>query len=131
MVMNAPSRSADGFPPLIACPSTVSKAARCSRTVECFDAGMKPVGCAGVHTWEAFAYGDLPAGSQVKTAKDNPTVGEVCSLKTLLLVYLPAVGWGVDVLLPELSAQQAGPTTFRCLAGRPPSTVTGQQLRRQ
>ncbi len=126
-----PSRSAGGTPALIACPSTVSKAARCSRTVECFDADLKAVGCAGVHTWETFAYGELPAGSEVKTAKDSPVVAEVCSQKTLLLVYLPAVGWAVDVLLPELPAQRAGATTFRCLAGRPPNTLTGQQLRRQ
>jgi eukaryotic-like serine/threonine-protein kinase len=37
----------------------------------------------------------------------------------------------VDVLLPDAAQQQAGPSTFRCLAGNPPSTVTGQQLRRQ
>ncbi|MEV4515015.1 serine/threonine-protein kinase [Dactylosporangium sp. NPDC049525] len=122
-----PTRSAVA----VACPQGVSKAARCAQTVECFDAGFKAVDCAAAHTWEVFAYGDLPAGSQVKAAKDNPTVGEVCSLKTLLLVSLPPVGWRVDVLLPALSAQQAGPTTFRCLAGNPPSTITGQQLRRQ
>lgn len=114
-----------------ACPQSVTKAARCAQTVECFDADKQPAACAGAHVWEVFAYGDLPKGSQVKTARDSATVGDVCSLKTLLLVYLPAVGWRVDVLLPELSAQQTGPTTFRCLAGNPPSTFTGQQLRRQ
>jgi serine/threonine protein kinase len=121
----------DGVPAPVACPPTMSKAARCSQTVECFDAGKKAVACAGVHTWEVFAYGELPKGSQVKAAKDNPTVGEVCSTTTLLLVYLPAVQWKIDVLLPEVARQQAGPSTFRCLAGNPPGTFTGQQLRRQ
>ncbi|MEV0130746.1 serine/threonine-protein kinase [Dactylosporangium sp. NPDC050688] len=127
----SPTRGTGGIPATVACPPTVSKAARCSQTVECFDADHRPAGCAGAHTWEVFAYGDLPAGSQVKTARDSATVAEVCSLKTLLLVYLPAVGWRVDVLLPDPAEQQAGPTTFRCLAGNPPSTFTGQQLRRQ
>jgi hypothetical protein len=126
-----PSQSAAGIPPRAACPPGVPKVARCSQTVECFDADLKAVGCAGAHTWEVFAYGDLPAGSQVKAAKDNPTVGEVCNSKTLLLVYLPALSWRVDVLLPDLAAQQAGPTVFRCLGGNPPNTFTGQQLRRQ
>ncbi|MFF5234276.1 serine/threonine-protein kinase [Dactylosporangium sp. NPDC000521] len=118
-----------GIPGAIACPPTVAKAARCSQTVECFDAAKKPVGCETPHTWEVFAYGDLPKGSQVRSAQDSQTVREVCNTKTLLLVYLPAVGWDVDVLLPEVAQQQAGPTTFRCLAGEPPGTFTGQQLR--
>ncbi|WP_327006678.1 serine/threonine protein kinase [Dactylosporangium sp. NBC_01737] len=122
----SPTRTAGA----VACPPGTSKAARCSQTVECFDADLKAVGCAAAHTWEVFAYGDLAKGSQVKTAKDSP-VDEVCSFTTLLLVDLRAVNWKVDVILPTLSEQQAGPTVFRCLAGNPPKTVTGQQLRRQ
>ncbi|MEU0553083.1 serine/threonine-protein kinase [Dactylosporangium sp. NPDC006015] len=118
-----------GVPATIACPPTAPRAARCSQTVECFDAAKKPVGCETPHTWEVFAYGDLPKGSQVRSPQDSQTVREVCSVKTLLLVYLPAVGWDVDVLLPDVAQQQAGPTTFRCLAGEPPGTFTGQQLR--
>ncbi|GAB3868688.1 hypothetical protein GCM10027610_126440 [Dactylosporangium cerinum] len=111
----------------VACPPTVTKLARCSPTVECLDADKQAVPCAGVHTWEVFAYGDLAKGSQVKTGKDSP-VDEVCSFKTLLLLDLRTVNWRVDALLPALSEQQAGPTVFRCLAGNPPSTFTGQQL---
>ncbi|GAA3231455.1 hypothetical protein GCM10010532_066880 [Dactylosporangium siamense] len=112
----------------VACPPAVTKLARCSPTVECFDADKRAVPCAGAHTWEEFAYGDLAKGSQVKTARDSP-VDEVCSLKTLLLVDLRAANLKVDVLLPTPADQQAGPTVFRCLAGNPPSTFTGQQLR--
>jgi eukaryotic-like serine/threonine-protein kinase len=111
-----------------ACPPTVTKLARCSQTVECLDADKQAVPCTGVHTWEVFAYGDLAQGSQVKTAKDSP-VDEVCSFKTLLLMDLRAVNLKVDALLPTASEQQAGPTVFRCLAGNPPGTFTGQQLR--
>jgi eukaryotic-like serine/threonine-protein kinase len=96
--------------------------------VECLDADKQAVPCTGVHTWEVFAYGDLAQGSQVKTAKDSP-VDEVCSFKTLLLMDLRAVNLKVDALLPTASEQQAGPTVFRCLAGNPPGTFTGQQLR--
>ncbi|MET7422265.1 serine/threonine-protein kinase [Dactylosporangium sp. NPDC005555] len=113
-----------------ACPPGAPKAARCSQTLECFDAGKQPADCGGSHVWEVFASGDLAKGTQVKAARDSAVVGEVCSKKTLLLVYLPAVSWSIDVLLPGLDEQRAGPTTFRCLAGNPPNAFTGPQLKR-
>ncbi|MER7004656.1 protein kinase [Dactylosporangium sp. NPDC000555] len=121
------SQSSIAVPPLATCGPVAGPGARCSDTPECFDAKPSPVDCAGRHTWEVFAYGDLPAGSAVSDKKD-PAVAAVCSLPTLMSVNVAATNWRIDVLLPSLGAQKAGPTTFRCLAGRGDVALIGEQL---
>ncbi|HTJ38299.1 MAG TPA: serine/threonine-protein kinase [Dactylosporangium sp.] len=114
-------------PPLAACGGPVDKRALCSDTPECFDANRAAVDCSGRHTWEAFAYGELAKGSKVSDKKD-PMVNAVCSIPTLLSVNIGAAAWRIDVLLPTLDEQKAGPTTFRCLAGKGDNALTGEQL---
>jgi serine/threonine protein kinase len=115
--------------PSVACGLGAPPAARCSGVVECYDADRKSVPCTGRHTWESFASGELPKGSQVRDAGTAP-VSEVCSRTTLISVEISAGAWDIDVLLPSLADQKAGPTTFRCLAGRRNGAFTGQQLRK-
>ncbi|MEV8513436.1 serine/threonine-protein kinase [Dactylosporangium sp. NPDC051484] len=128
---NAPdptaSRSAVAVPPLATCGPVADAGARCSDTPECFDAKPSLVDCADRHTWEVFAYGDLPAGSTVSDKKD-PAVAAVCSLPTLVSVNIAVTNWRIDALLPSLGDQQAGPTTFRCLAGKGDDALIGEQL---
>ncbi|MFD0582865.1 serine/threonine-protein kinase [Dactylosporangium darangshiense] len=114
-------------PPRAACGGPVDKRALCSDTPECFDANRAPADCSGRHTWEAFAYGELAKGSKVSDKKD-PMVNAVCSIPTLLSVNIGAAAWRIDVLLPTLDEQKAGPTTFRCLAGKGDNALTGEQL---
>ncbi|MFG2037762.1 protein kinase [Dactylosporangium sp. NPDC048998] len=123
----AASQSAIAVPPLATCGPVAGPGARCSDTPECFDAKPSPVDCSGRHTWEVFAYGDLPAGSAVSDKKD-PAVAAVCSLPTLVSVNIAATNWRIDVLLPSLDTQKAGQTTFRCLAGKGDDALTGEQL---
>ena len=86
---------------------------------------MRPVGCAGVRTWERVRLRATSAkGSQVKAAKDSPTVGEVCSRKTLLLVYLPAV------TLADRRAAAARRREHQCRADDVSAAVTGKPLTR-
>ena len=123
-----PSRTGAALPS-VACGLGAPAAARCSSVVECYDAALKAVPCTGRHTWETFAYGELPKGSQVRDEKTSP-VNEVCGRSTLIAVEISAGGWSIDVLLPSLADQKAGPTTFRCQAGRGDGALTGQQLRK-
>jgi hypothetical protein len=109
------------------CGPLVGAGALCSDTPECFDAKPAPVDCAGRHTWEVFAYGALPAGSQISD-KGDQTVSAVCSRPTLISVSMSASTWRIEVLLPSLAEQKAGPTTFRCLAGKGDGALTGEQL---
>jgi serine/threonine protein kinase len=124
-----PSASAIAAPPTSTCGPVADSGAHCSSTPECFDADFAPADCTGRHSWEVFAYGDLPAGSKV-TDKKDPRVAAVCSIATLVSVNIAAANWGIDVLLPTPAAQKAGPTTFRCLAGRGANALTGEQLHR-
>ncbi|GAA2604562.1 hypothetical protein GCM10010399_39410 [Dactylosporangium fulvum] len=125
------SQSATPVPPTSGCGPTAPQTARCADVVECYDADLRPVGCGGRHTWEVFAYGELQAGSKVRKREDSPVVREVCALPTLISVDIRAANWQIEVLLPSLADQQAGPTTFRCLAGRGKSALDGQQLRKK
>ncbi|WP_433089786.1 serine/threonine-protein kinase [Dactylosporangium sp. CA-052675] len=122
-----PSASVLAAPPTTACGPVAATEAHCSSIPECFDAKLTVTSCDGVHTWEAFAYGDLPAGSKVTSRKD-PAVAGVCSLNTLVAVNIGAANWEISVMLPSTAEQQAGPTTFRCLAGRGDNAMTGDQL---
>ncbi|MGI5246871.1 hypothetical protein [Dactylosporangium sp. CA-139066] len=55
-------------------------------------------------------------------------VSAVCSIPTLATVNIGATTWRRSVLLPSLSEQKAGPTTFRCLAGKGDNALVGDQL---
>ncbi|WP_344618212.1 serine/threonine-protein kinase [Dactylosporangium salmoneum] len=127
----APSASAIAAPPRSTCGPTpaVDVRAQCAATAECYDSKPARVDCGGVHTWEVFAYGDLPAGSHVADERD-PAVRSVCSVGTLAAVNISAVTWRTEVLLPSLAEQKAGPTTYRCLAGQGRDSLTGDQLHR-
>jgi hypothetical protein len=124
-----PSASAIAAPPTSTCGPVADTGAHCSSTPECFDADFAPADCTGRHSWEVFAYGDLPAGSKVTDKKDQ-RVAAVCSIATLVSVNIAAANWDTDVLLPSAAAQKAVPTTFRCLAGRGANALTGEQLHR-
>ncbi|WP_433055474.1 serine/threonine-protein kinase [Dactylosporangium sp. CS-033363] len=121
------SASAAAAPATSSCGQFAGEGARCSATPECFDTKLAQVDCAGKHTWEVFAYGELPAGSNVTSKKDKPVVA-VCSVGTLLTVNIAAANWEISALLPSAAAQKAGPTTYRCLAGRGDDALTGEQL---
>ncbi|MER7275833.1 serine/threonine-protein kinase [Dactylosporangium sp. NPDC000244] len=122
-----PSASALAAPPTTGCGPVAVTEAHCSSTPECFDVKLTVTSCDGVHTWEAFAYGDLPVGSKVTSRKD-PAVSAVCSINTLVAVNIGAAGWEISVMLPSAAEQRTGPTTFRCLAGRGDNAMTGEQL---
>ncbi|MEU7871216.1 serine/threonine-protein kinase [Dactylosporangium sp. NPDC049140] len=122
-----PSSSALAAPATTTCGPVAADRAHCSSTPECFDVKLAPASCDGVHTWEVFAYGDLAAGSKV-TSRKAPEVTAVCSIGTLVSVNIGAANWEIQVLLPSAAEQKAGPTTFRCLAGRGDNALTGEQL---
>jgi tRNA A-37 threonylcarbamoyl transferase component Bud32 len=120
-----PSATASASNCGVAVPGNVT----CIRTPECYDTAKKPIGCAGRHTWEAFAFAELPAGVRPADAAQNPQVRQVCSTITLLIVA-PHIGltqWNIDVLVPA----SGGDRTYRCLAGRGPNALTGPQIARQ
>ncbi|MFI5906197.1 hypothetical protein [Dactylosporangium sp. NPDC051541] len=122
-----PSAAALAAPPTFACGLGADPNAHCADTAECFDTKLSRVDCTGVHTWEVFAYGDLPAGSKVTDKKDR-AVTSVCNVGTLVAVNIGAAQWRQDVLLPTPAQQNSGPTTFRCLAGRGDNNLTGDTL---
>ncbi|GGM33499.1 protein kinase [Dactylosporangium sucinum] len=124
-----PTATATAALPAIDCGFDAPAEARCTSAVECYDADHNAVSCAGKHTWELFAFGELNKGSRVSSTSQSP-VREVCGRGVLILVDINATAWKTDVILPTLEAQQAGPTTFRCLAGKGPDALTGQQLRK-
>ncbi|MET7392333.1 serine/threonine-protein kinase [Dactylosporangium sp. NPDC005572] len=127
---SGPSATATAALPITDCGmGPVPAEARCTSVVECYDAERRAVSCTGKHTWELFAFGELSKGSRVSDAKQSP-VREVCNQSVLIAVDISAATWRTDVILPTLEAQQAGPTTFRCLAGKGPGALTGQQLRK-
>lgn len=112
--------------------------ARCPAELECFGpvvvrlgrAEAEMVPCTGRHTWEAYAEGDLPAGTDPTdhaAVRADPTVREVCSPQvfhlTTLLISLD--GWRFEVLPP---AADSPDRTFRCLAGRGVDGLSGPTL---
>lgn len=114
---------------------------RCPGGAECFGPTQangpvvqaRRVPCAGRHTWEAFAVGDLPVAV---TAADHaavladPTVRQVCGENTFRAVTLrtDTAGWRFEVLPPDPQALEIGDRTYRCLAGRGPDQLIGFAL---
>jgi hypothetical protein len=108
--------------------------ARCPTTAECYDAAKNAAGCGGRHTWEVFAYADLPASANVSDPQSgarNPAIRDVCALTTLAVLQQgdPFL-WSIDVLPPTAEALRAGNRTYRCLAGKGPNALNGQALSR-
>lgn len=104
---------------------------RCTGELECFDpvrvrgttAQAERVPCAGRHTWEAYAVGDLTAeldGADHETVKADRTVRQVCSEHSFraTTLLMTTTGWQFEVLPPTAQAVAAGDRSFRCLAGR-------------
>jgi serine/threonine protein kinase len=114
--------------------------ARCPAELECFGpvlqrgsrARADRVPCAGRHTWESYAVGDLPAeatATDYPVVKADPTVRQVCGEDTFRLVTrMSPNGWKLEVLPPTKEAAAAGDRTFRCLAGRGANELSGPTL---
>lgn len=109
---------------------------RCPGQMECFAQARSGggelladrVSCAGRHTWETYAIGDLPASvTEVDhdTVTADPTVRRLCNTTNLLTtsLMLDLTGWQLEVLPPTRQALAAGDRSFRCLAGRGPDQL--------
>jgi hypothetical protein len=108
---------------------------RCPATEECYGpirttgrtARAEQVPCAGRHTWETYAVGDLPpelTGAGVAKVKADPAVRALCNRFTFsqtTLIFSPE-GWQFEVL--------PGERDFRCLAGKGTDALTGHTLSR-
>ena len=116
-------------PPRAACPPGAPKAARCAQTVECFDADAEGGGCAGAHTLGGVRLW-RPACGQPGEGRQGQPDGRRGVQPEDAAVGVPTGGdaGASTCCCRSLAAQKAGPTVFRCLAGNPPSTFTGQQL---
>ncbi|AVT36260.1 serine/threonine-protein kinase [Plantactinospora sp. BB1] len=132
------SRPPLGTGALPGCQLPLPEAARCPVELECFGpvrlrgtaAEAPETSCAGRHTWESYAEGDLPLGldpADHAAVKDDTTVRQVCNATifrrtTTLIDVAP---WRFEVLPPP-----AGGTgrTFRCLAGKGVDRLTGPTL---
>ncbi|MFB9238533.1 serine/threonine-protein kinase [Plantactinospora siamensis] len=133
------SGAAAGLP---GCRSGLPAGARCPTSTECFGpvrirgtaAEAQPVACAGRHTWETYALGELPADVD---PRDEDAVraaagGRVCTTATFARVtgLASAGGWRFEVLPPDRTAAAAGDRSYRCLAGRGVDGLVGPSLGR-
>ncbi|MFC4109804.1 serine/threonine-protein kinase [Micromonospora zhanjiangensis] len=116
---------------------------RCPTELECFGpvrvrgthASADRVPCAGRHTWESYALGDLPAATTVddyQTVKAEPAVRLVCAAGTFTQTTGLAAGaeWKFEVLPPTPEAAAGGERTYRCLAGKGAGALAGPTLGR-
>jgi hypothetical protein len=111
---------------------------RCPTDVECFgpvasSGSATKLPCAGRHTWETFAEGDLPASATAvdhASVRAQPVVRQVCAEASFVSVTLlmNAKGWVFDVLPPDPESFAAGDRTYRCLAGKGRDGLTGPTL---
>jgi serine/threonine protein kinase len=114
---------------------------RCPSDVECFgpvtagrdEVRAEPVDCAGRHTWEAWAVGDLSTTSEAvdrATVANDETVRQVCAptIFTQVTSLMDARAWEFEVLPPAAAAFAGGDRTFRCLAGKGDDALTGPAL---
>jgi hypothetical protein len=98
-------------------------------------AGATRVTCAGRHTWEAYAVGNLPAevdATDHQAIWKDPTVQRVCNDATFRIATLlqSTGGWQFQVLPPTGDELAPGERTFRCLAGKGTNGLTGPTLGR-
>ncbi|MDM4721310.1 serine/threonine-protein kinase [Micromonospora sp. WMMA1363] len=119
--------AADSGPrPACAQAAELPDGAHCGDELECFGplevrgarARAARVPCAGEHTWESYAEGELPdalLGAGYDEVSADPTVRRVCNLTTFRLTsgVTSVDGWNLEVLPPEVADR-----TYRCLAGR-------------
>ncbi|GIF58071.1 hypothetical protein Air01nite_41660 [Asanoa iriomotensis] len=108
---------------------------RCPEGLECYSGDARLVDCAGTHTWEAFAVGDVPTSLTTvnrATLRADPSVRQLCGQSSFAAVTLlmNPQGWTFDVLPPSAAALAAGDRTYRCLAGRGPDALDGPALSR-
>jgi serine/threonine protein kinase len=108
-----------------ACPPPAPDGLTCVRTPACYDVFKKKIDCKGKHTWEEFAYGELPTGVKPADAPKNQDVRRACSFVTLVAVdaNTALAQWDIEVLVPTGSSR-----TYRCIAGRGPNALTGPQI---
>ncbi|MDQ7906905.1 serine/threonine-protein kinase [Phytohabitans sp. ZYX-F-186] len=109
---------------------------RCPDELECYGAAdasgpgirAQRVDCAGRHTWEAYAVGDLPAGADPDGVAGDPAVKSLCTDSTFMrtTLLLSTQGWQFEVLRPD----GEGDRTFRCLAGKGRDALQGPTLAR-
>jgi hypothetical protein len=91
------------------------------------------VPCAGRHTWETYAKGDLPAELTVtdhEAVKADPVVRQVCAENTFrsTTLLIDTTGWQFEVLPPTGDALAVGDRAFRCLAGQGVGGLNGPTL---
>ncbi|WP_121162392.1 serine/threonine-protein kinase [Micromonospora pisi] len=116
---------------------------RCTDELECFGpmqiqgthAGASRVSCAGRHSWEAYAAGDLPAevdAANHQAIWKDSTVQGICNANTFRLTtqLLSAGDWQLQVLPPNGDELAPGERVFRCLAGKGTNALTGPTLGR-
>jgi serine/threonine protein kinase len=116
---------------------------RCPPEAECYgpvspgrdEVRAARVPCAGRHTWEAWAIGDLPASVTSvdhATVAAEPTVRQVCAATSFSSVTLlmSTQGWEFEVLPPVAADFETGDRTFRCLAGKGDNALTQPTLYR-
>ena len=122
------------------CLALLPERGRCPDGLECYDelsgSGDVPsadtVPCAGRHTWEVFALGDLPASADPADAESDAGVRALCNEGSFRVISLRLEqGWQFDVLPPSRKAFDSGDRTYRCLAGRGPDKLNGPTLIRQ
>jgi hypothetical protein len=112
---------------------------RCPDKLECFGSAFPEGGvltapvvpCAGRHTWEAYAVGELPDGTRPAVAGSNPAVRRLCNEGNFRIVSLRLdAGWRFEVLPPGQDAYDSGERTYRCLAGKGLDRLNGPTLAR-
>jgi hypothetical protein len=136
-----PTTSASG-PALRGCLIPLPGNGRCPERAECYGplrladgvSTAEPVECAGRHTWEAYAVGDLPVGATAEdlpTVRDHRAVRRLCNETVFRSVTLRLDrGWRLAVLPPTADALADGDRTYRCLAGMGDGRLTGPTLAR-
>jgi serine/threonine protein kinase len=117
------------------CPaaSVAGAGARCTASPECWDglvedgdifAPPSALPCDGLHTWQTFAIGIMPAdvaSYDVNTVQASPTVSAVCSYAVLLRSrvgharIIPRSQWSIQVVPPDEEEYDSGVRTYRCL----------------
>ncbi|WP_425567636.1 protein kinase domain-containing protein [Plantactinospora mayteni] len=132
------SRPSTGIGVLPGCQLPLPNAARCPTELECFGpvrlrgstAEANETSCAGRHTWESYAEGDLPPGldpADHAAVKDDTSVRQVCNATVFrhTTTLIDVAPWRFEVLPPATGGTGR---TFRCLAGKGVDRLTGPTL---
>ncbi|GIG85183.1 serine/threonine-protein kinase [Plantactinospora endophytica] len=135
---STPTRPSAGVGALPGCQLPLPTVARCPAELECFGpvrlrgvrAEADEVLCAGRHTWESYAEGELPTGvdpADHPAVRADAVVRQVCNATVFrhTTTLIDTAGWRFEVLPPAV--EEAG-RTFRCLAGKGVDRLTGPTL---